>query len=119
MKPRYQNRNELFQGALDLLILQTLRWGPCHGYGASRAIRANSREILRVDTGPLYPALHRLERQKWIRADWKLSENNQRVRFYHLTPPGKKQLASERSRGEQLQEAMGGILNRAAKESET
>jgi len=109
--PRYQNRIELLQGTLDLLILQTLRWGPCHGYGISQAIRANSGEILQVDTGSLYPALHRLERQKWIRADWKLSDNNQRVKIYRLTPTGKKQLASERSRWEQLQEAIGGILN--------
>jgi PadR family transcriptional regulator, regulatory protein PadR len=119
MRPRYQNRIELLQGTLDFLILQTLRWGPCHGYGISQAIRANSREIFQVDTGSLYPALHRLERQKWIRADWKLSENNQRVKIYRLTRAGKKQLASERSRWEQLQEAIGGILSRGAKESET
>jgi PadR family transcriptional regulator, regulatory protein PadR len=119
MKPRYQNRIERLQGTLDLLILETLRWGPCDGYGISQAIRANSGEMLQVDTGSLYPALDRLERQKWIRADWELSENNQRVRLYQLTLAGKKQLASERSRWEQLQEAMGGILNRGATESET
>jgi PadR family transcriptional regulator, regulatory protein PadR len=119
MKPRYQNRIELLQGTLDLLILQTLRWGPRHGYGISQAIRANSGEMLQVDTGSLYPALHRLERQKWIRAEWKLSDNNQRVRLYRLTQAGKKQLASERSRWEQLQEAIGGILNPGASESET
>lgn len=71
MRLRYQNRIELLQGTLDLLILQTLLWGPCHGYGISQTIRANSGEILQVDTGSLYPALHRLERRKWIRADWK------------------------------------------------
>jgi PadR family transcriptional regulator, regulatory protein PadR len=119
MNPRYQNRIELLQGTLDLLILQTLRWGPRHGYGISQAIRANSGEILQVDTGSLYPALHRLERQKWIRAEWKLSDNNQRVKLYQLTNAGKKQLASERSRWEQLQEAIGGILNPGATESET
>jgi transcriptional regulator len=119
MKARYQNRIELLQGTLDLLILQTLRWGPRHGYGISQMIRANSGEILQVDTGSLYPALHRLERQKWIRADWKLSGNNQRVKLYRLTDAGKKQLASERSRWEQLQEAIGGILNPGAQEGET
>src|SRR6201988_3376150 len=101
MTDRYQNRIELLQGTLDLLILETLRWGARHGYGISQAIRANSGEILQVDTGSLYPALHRLERQKWISADWKVSDNKQRVRVYRLTAKGKKQLLSERSRWEQ------------------
>ena len=69
MKERYQNRIELLQGTLDLLILQTLRWGPQHGYGISQAIRSGSGDVLQVDTGSLYPALHRLERQRWIAAD--------------------------------------------------
>lgn len=110
MKTRYQNRIELLQGTLDLLILQTLQWGPQHGYGISQAIRAGSGEILQVDTGSLYPALHRLERQGWIRAEWKISENKQRVRVYRLTPRGKKQLAHEKSRWEQLSEAIAGII---------
>jgi transcriptional regulator len=118
MSPRYQNRIELLQGTLDLLILQTLRWGPQHGYGVSQAIRANSGEILQVDTGSLYPALHRLERQKWITADWKVSENKQRVRVYRLTTKGKRQLESERSRWAQVSEAIAGVLNPAKKESE-
>lgn len=119
MKPRYQNRIELLQGTLDLLILQTLRWGPQHGYGISLAIRANSGEVLQVDTGSLYPALHRLERQKWIAADWKLSENKQRVRVYRLTTHGRKQLHAERSRWEQVSDAIAGVLNRAKKGSAT
>src|SRR5246127_1504919 len=102
MAPRYQNRIELLQGTLDLLILQTLQWGPRHGYGISQAIRIGSGEILRADTGSLYPALHRLERAKWIAAEWKTSENQQRVKVYRLTAAGKKQLLSERSRWEQL-----------------
>src|SRR5229473_4772942 len=110
---RYQNRIELLQGTLDLLILQTLQWGPRYGYGNSQVIRANSGEILQVDTGSLYPALHRLERQKWISADWKLSENKQRVRVYRLTARGKKQLLSERSRWEQLTDAIAGVLSPA------
>lgn len=117
-KDGYQNRIELLQGTLDLLILQTLLWGAQHGYGISQAIRLNSGERLRVDTGSLYPALHRLERQKWIASDWKLSENKQRVKVYRLTAAGKKQLSAERSRWSQMLEAMTGILNPAARESE-
>jgi len=114
---RYQNRIELLQGTLDLLILQTLQWGPRHGYGISQAIRASSGEILQVDTGSLYPALHRLEHQKWIAADWKVSENKQRVRVYRLTARGKKQLLSERSRWEQLSDAIAGVLSPSKRES--
>lgn len=110
-KERYQNRIELLQGTLDLLILQTLRWGPQHGYGISQAIRSNSGEAFQVDTGSLYPALHRLEKQEWIESEWKVSENKQRVKVYRLTALGRKQLASERSRWQQLIEAMAGILN--------
>jgi transcriptional regulator len=112
-KERYQNRIELLQGTLDLLILQTLQWGPQHGYGITQAIRGNSGEVLQVDTGSLYPALHRLERQRWIKSEWKLSENKQRARVYRLTASGKKQLVSERSRWEQLLAAMAGALSPA------
>lgn len=117
-KDGYQNRIELLQGTLDLLILQTLLWGAQHGYGISQAIRLNSGERLRVDTGSLYPALHRLEKRKWIASDWKLSENKQRVKVYRLTAAGKKQLSAERSRWSQMLEAITGILNPAARESE-
>src|ERR1051325_5602733 len=108
---RYRNRIELLQGTLDLLVLQTLQWGPQHGYGISQSIRVNSGDVLRVDTGSLYPALHRLERQGWVGSEWKVSENNQRVKVYRLTAEGKKQLASERSRWEQLSEAIARALN--------
>jgi transcriptional regulator len=111
-KSSYRNRIELLQGTLDLLILQTLQWGPRHGYGISQAIRTESGERLQVDTGSLYPALHRLERQRWIAAEWKQSDNNQRTRVYRLTAAGKKQLASERSRWEQLTDAMSAVLGR-------
>ncbi len=118
MKKRYQNRIELLQGTLDMLILQTLQWGPRHGYGLSQSIRTNSGEILKVDTGSLYPALHRLERAKWIAAEWKVSENNQRTRVYRLTAKGKKQLISERSRWAQLSDAIAGVLNPAKVEGD-
>jgi len=108
--PSYRNRIELLQGTLDLLILQTLRWGPRHGYGISQAIRTESGERLQVDTGSLYPALHRLERQGWIAAEWRQSEKKQRTRVYRLTARGRKQLASERSRWEELSDAIAGIL---------
>jgi PadR family transcriptional regulator len=119
MKARYQNRIELLQGTLDLLILQTLQWGPQHGYGITQAIRTHSGEVLQVDTGSLYPALHRLERQKWISSEWKVSDHKQRVKVYQLTPSGKKQLASQRSRWELFSEAIAGVLNPAGKEGGT
>src|SRR3982751_1356255 len=117
-RARYQNRVELLQGTLDLLILQTLQWGPQHGYGIAQAIQAGSSDVLQVDTGSLYPALHRLEKQKWIAATWKISANKQRTRVYRLTAAGRRQLASERSRWQTLVEAMSGILARPA-ESES
>ena len=116
--PRYQNRVELLQGTLDLLILQTLMWGPQHGYGISQLIRANSGDVLQVETGSLYPALHRLERQKWITSEWTWSENKQRAKVYRLTATGRRQLVSERFRWKQLLEAMSGILNPGGRESE-
>jgi PadR family transcriptional regulator, regulatory protein PadR len=110
---KYQNRIELLQGTLDMLILQTLQWGPQHGYGIGNAIRATSGDLLRVETGSLYPALHRLARQGWVKAEWKQSEAGQRAKYYRLTAAGKKQLLSERSRWDQLVQAIGGVLNPA------
>ena len=118
MKRRYENRIELLQGTLDLIILQTLQWGPRHGYGISQAIRAGSGDVLQVDTGSLYPALHRIERKKWIKAEWTVSDNNQQVKTYQLTALGKKQLAHERSNWDKLSEAMAGILHPAKAEGE-
>ncbi len=116
---RYQNRTEILQGTLDMLILQTLRWAPRHGYALSKAIRTNSGEILKVDTGSLYPALHRLERRGWIVAEWKTSELGPRLRVYRLTKTGRKHLLSERSRWQRLTTAIAAILNPAKKASET
>src|SRR5213082_749165 len=111
---RTDARIDLLQGTLDLLILETLRWAPLHGYGISQAMRARSSEVLQVDTGSLYPALHRLERQGWVRAGWTVSENKQRTRVYRLTAAGRRHLAGERSRWEQLSAAIASILNRAS-----
>lgn len=107
---RSLSRVELLQGTLDMIILQTLRWGPRHGYGIAQLIRATSRDALRVETGSLYPALQRLEKQGWIAADWDVSENAQRVRVYRLTAAGRKQLESERSRWAQLSSAIARIM---------
>lgn len=111
MSKRGDSRIEVLQGTLDFIVLQTLRWGPRHGYGMAQQIRANSSNALSVDTGSLYPALHRLERKKLIVASWETSENKQRVRVYRLTDAGRKQLAAERSKWEQLSAAIAGILN--------
>jgi PadR family transcriptional regulator len=109
-RDRTQNRIDLLQGTLDLLVLQTLRWGAQHGYGISHAIRLGSNEVLQVETGSLYPALHRLEKRGWIKSEWKTSANNQRAKYYRLTPAGRKQLASEQSRWTQLVEAMAALM---------
>ena len=85
---RYQNRIEILQGTLDLLILQTLARGEQHGHGISQAIRARSGEVLSVETGSLYPALHRLEKKDWLESEWKISENNQRAKYYSLDEGG-------------------------------
>jgi PadR family transcriptional regulator, regulatory protein PadR len=115
-RARYVNRIDLLQGTLDLIILQTLRWGPQHGYGISQAINANSREAFKVETGSLYPALHRLEKSGWIRAEWKTSEHKQRAKYYALTAAGRKQLASEQSRWAQFVDAMAALMK--ARDSE-
>jgi PadR family transcriptional regulator PadR len=109
-KRHYQDRAELLQGTLNLLVLQTLQWGEQHGYGISQAIRIGSNHILQVDTGSLYPALHKLEKRGWIQAEWKISENNQRAKYYRLTPAGRKQLAQEQSRWTRIVEALEALM---------
>lgn len=103
-------RATLLQGTLDLLILRTLLGGGQHGQGIARAIQRNSRELLLVDHGSLYPALQRLETKGWVQASWGVSENNRRARFYELTPKGRAQLVAEASEWRKLVEAVGLIL---------
>ncbi|MFZ0747348.1 MAG: PadR family transcriptional regulator [Terracidiphilus sp.] len=120
MKERnqYRNRIELLQGTLDMLILRTLQWGPQHGYGIVQALRLQSGDVLQVETGSLYPALHRLERQGWVRSEWKQTESKQRARYYRITPTGKRQLASDLSRWDRLVEAIGSVMHRSPQEGE-
>lgn len=103
-------RVELLQGTLDMLILRTLQWGPQHGHGIGQAIRTQSDDLLKIETGSLYPALHRLVKRGWLKADWGVSQSNQRAKFYRLTPEGKKQLVREESRWTQLVNAIGRIM---------
>ena len=106
-------RLDLLQGTLDMLILRTLRWGPRHGHGIGQAIRSQSDDQLKVETGSLYPALHRLEKRGSLKSEWGVSEANQRAKYYRLTPAGKAQLSRERDRWSQLVGAIGRILNPA------
>jgi PadR family transcriptional regulator PadR len=99
-------RIELIQGTLDLLVLQVLQWGPQHGHGIGQAIRNRSQDVLQVEHGSLYPALHRLEQQGLLASEWKTSEANRRARYYKLTPKGKRQLIEEQSRWKQLVRAV-------------
>ncbi len=111
------NRVELLQGTLDLLILRTLLPGPSHGHAIAKHIQRTSEELLQVETGSLYPALHRLEAKKWIAASWELSDKGKRARFYRLTPAGRKQLAAEESKWNSLARAIGLILNPGGQEA--
>jgi PadR family transcriptional regulator PadR len=110
VKSTYQNRIEILQGTLDMLILKTLQWGEQHGYGISQMIRASSGDVLQVETGSLYPALHRLERQGWVKAEWKKSKSNQRAKFYKSTNLGKAQLASDYERWGRMVATIEGIM---------
>jgi len=109
----YQDRIELMQGTLDMLVLRTLQWGPQHGHGIGQAIRTSSEEALQIEHGSLYPALHRLERQGWLKSEWKASEANRRAKYYSLTPAGKKHLRSEESRWNALVATIARIMKPA------
>jgi PadR family transcriptional regulator, regulatory protein PadR len=104
------SRSELLQGTLDLLILRTLAAGPMHGWGIAQRISVLSRDVLTVNQGSLYPALHRLEHRGWIDAEWGVSENNRQAKFYQLTREGKKQLADETEYWTRFTAAVGQVL---------
>ena len=106
-------KSDLLQGTLDLLILKTLALGPMHGWGVSQRIQQVSEDVLQINQGSLYPALHRLEQQNWIRADWGVSDNNRRAKYYCLTTEGKKQLREETENWERLSSAVARILQTA------
>ena len=109
MTPGSRPSRDLLQGTLEMLILQTLRRGEQHGYGITRAIQTGTQDVLRVETGSLYPALHRLEKRQLIRSTWKTSEHHQRAKYYRLTPAGTRHLVQERSRWTELVRAIAAL----------
>jgi len=115
---RQSPRVELLQGTLDVLILRTLLAGPTHGHAIAKHIQQTSQDLLQVETGSLYPALHRLEAQGWVAASWELSDKGKRARYYRLTPSGRKQLAVEESKWRTFSRAMGLILNPGDQEAQ-
>jgi PadR family transcriptional regulator, regulatory protein PadR len=108
------SRNDMLQGTLDMLVLQTLVLGPAHGHTIAHAIERGSEDVLQVEHGSLYPALHRLESRGWIASFWGTSENNRKAKYYRLTPAGRKQLIAETTRWEQMVRAIGRILKPVA-----
>ena len=112
------SRVGLLQGTLDLLILRTLLSGPAHGHAISKHIQRTSEDLLQVETGSLYPALHRLEAKGWVAPSWELSDRGKRARFYRLTALGRKHLVAEQSKWDTFARAMGLILNPVTKEAQ-
>ena len=112
------SRVELLQGTLDLLILRTLIAGPAHGHAIAKHIQRTSEDLLQVETGSLYPALHRLEARGWVAASWEVSDKGKRAKYYRLTALGRRQLAAERSKWDVFARAMGLILNPKEQEGE-
>jgi transcriptional regulator len=108
-----ETRIELLQGTLDMLILRTLQWGPQHGHGIGQAIRHSSADLLQIERGSLYPALHRLEARELISSEWKNSDLNRRAKYYRLTPEGKEQLAAEQSKWKLMVRAIARVMRPA------
>ena len=106
-------KSDLLQGTLDVLILKVVALGPIHGYAIAQRLQQMSREVLQVQQGSLYPALHRLEKRRWLRAEWDATETGREARFYTLTPLGRKQLGEQRANWERLSVAISGILSTA------
>src|SRR5580693_6549366 len=106
--------SEMLKGTLDMMILRTLVVGDAHGHTIAKVIERSSEDVLEVEQGSLYPALHRLENRGWVKSYWGVSENNRKAKFYELTTAGKKQLAAERARWQQVVVAIGRILGEAA-----
>ena len=106
-------RLELLQGTLDMLILRTLQWGPQHGHRIGQAIQERSDDLLKIETGSLYPALHRLEKRGWLQAEWRISEANKRAKYYQLSAEGKAQLLREENRWTQLVGAITRVMSPA------
>ena len=115
-KDAARERLELVYGALDVLILRTLAWGSTHGHGIAKSIERMSEDALRVEHGSLYPALQRLLQEGWIEAEWGISENNQRAKYYRLTAAGKRKLSAETTRWERFVRAVSGVLRPAESE---
>ena len=105
---------DLLQGTLDVLVLKALSWGPMHGYGVARWLQQTTNDVLSIEEGSLYPALHRMERRGWIASDWGLSENNRRAKYYKLTTEGRRQLRAESSTWSVFSEAVSKVLTATA-----
>lgn len=108
-----EDRIELLQGTLDMLILRTLQWGPQHGHGVGQAIRLSSADLLQIERGSLYPALHRLEARGLIASEWKSSDLNRRAKYYRLTPEGRNELVAEQSKWKLLVKAISRVMRPA------
>ena len=105
---------DLLQGTLDVLVLKALSWGSMHGYGIARGLQQMTDDVLQIEEGSLYPALHRMERKGWLKSDWGLSENNRRAKYYALTAEGKKQLRAEASTWTAFSQAVSKVLTATA-----